>query len=156
MQLEMVKARHALELATTANKADPRLQQKMKDEIQAFVDNATFENLARDMQDVYTTDHVAKTKKYNTLSKEEDKQFFEYLKSVEEYNASGVKPDRVDQFESGRYERGSLKQRLFEPLAGGKRQENGTLFYEVHDKDLSLYMDEARMRREYERTKDVN
>ena len=37
------------------------------------------------MEDVYITDHVAKTKKFNTLSEEEDQQFYDYLKSVEDY-----------------------------------------------------------------------
>ena len=96
----------------------------MKDEIQAYLKKAQSDDAAYDMKDVYTTDHVKKTKKFNTLSEDEDKQFYDYLKSIEEYSKTKAAP--VSQFESGRYERGSMKQRLFEPYAGAIKQENGT------------------------------
>ena len=60
------------------------------------------------MKNVYMTDHVPKTKKYNTLNEEEDKQFYEHLKRIQDYNQKREIAERVDQFESGRYKRGSL------------------------------------------------
>lgn len=36
----------------------------------------------------------------------------------------------------GKYERGSLLQLILDPFAGGKRLENGALFYKVEDKEL--------------------
>lgn len=38
------------------------------------------------MKNVYTTDHVPKPKKYNTLNDKEDKQFYEHLKRIQNYN----------------------------------------------------------------------
>lgn len=53
---------------------------------------------------------------------------------------------RVSQYESGRFERGSLAQRVFEPMAGAKRNENGTLVYQVQDQELNYGLDEQRLR----------
>ena len=60
------------------------------------------------MKDLYMTDHVPKTKKYNTLNEEEDKQFYEHLKRLQEHNQQSEATEQVDQFESGKYARGSL------------------------------------------------
>ena len=107
------------------------------------------------MKDLYMTDHVPKTKKYNTLNEEEDKQFYEHLKRLQEHNQQSEATEQVDQFESGKYARGSLSQKIFEPLAGAKKLENGTRFIEFQDKDLSIEMDEATLRDQYELVKDV-
>ena len=103
---------------------------------------------------MYTTDHVPKQKKYNTLNEEEDLQFLEHLKRVKEYNQSSV-TGKVDQFESGKYKKGSMMQRIVEPLAGAVRLENGTRFYEVNDQELEIDMDENALKAKYERTKDL-
>ena len=81
----------------------------MKSEIGAAIDQA-YQKDAEDqfMSNLYMTDHVPKQKKYNTLNEEEDKQFYEHLKRIQEYNQQSEVTERVDQFESGRYERGSL------------------------------------------------
>jgi len=92
------------------------------------------------MKDVYITDHVYKPKKLNTLSEEEDQHFYEYAQSIEEYQQ--VESALSSQFESGKYPRGSLAQRIFEPLAGAKRDSNGTLVYELCEKDVAEAMDE--------------
>ena len=107
------------------------------------------------MKDLYMTDHVPKTKKYNTLNEEEDKQFYEHLKRLQEHNQQSEATEQVDQFESGKYARGSLSQKIFEPLAGAKKLANGTRFIEFQDKDLAIEMDEATLRQQYEKEKDV-
>lgn len=71
------------------------------------------------------------------------------MQSVDEYNQDA--PKRVSEVESGRYERGSLKQKLFEPLAGAKRDQNGTLVYTVQDKELSYALNSEHLRRQFER-----
>jgi hypothetical protein len=98
------------------------------------------------MKDVYITDHKAKPGKFNTTNAKEDEQFYKYYQSLQQYNSEVNNTQRISQFESGRFERGSLAQRVFEPLAGAKRNENGTLVYEVLDKELSYGLDEARLR----------
>ena len=81
----------------------------MKSEIGAAI-NEAYKKDAEDqfLNNVYMTDHVPKQKKYNTLNEEEDKQFYEHLKRIQEYNQQSEVTERVDQFESGRFERGSL------------------------------------------------
>ena len=106
---------------------------QMKAEVQDFLAAAKRKMLEAEMKDVYVTDHKPQPKKFSTLSSEEDQEYYNYVRSLEEYNKKDVSSQRVSRFESGRYERGSLKQRIFEPLAGAKKLENGTLFYEVSE-----------------------
>ena len=68
----MIKAKHAVLLTGSGAKSDPKLRRRMKDEIQEYLSKANSEDAAYDMKDVYTTDHVKKTKKFSTLSEEED------------------------------------------------------------------------------------
>jgi len=84
-EFELLKAKHAIQLSGATAKLDPKLRRQMKDELGAFIAKAHEKDAALQMEDVYITDHVAKTKKFNTLSEEEDQQFYDYLKSVEEY-----------------------------------------------------------------------
>ena len=70
------------------------------------------------MKDVYITDHKAKPQRLNTTNSKDDEQFYRYYQSLEKYNAEAKVASRISQYESGRFERGSLAQRVFEPLAG--------------------------------------
>ena len=109
----------------------------MKAEVSEFIANANKRMLAEEMKEVYVTDHKPVQKKYNTLSEEEDEQYYNYVKSLQEYNAKDAASANLSRFESGKYERGSMLQRLFEPLAGAKTLENGTVFLEISDKDIA-------------------
>jgi len=40
---------------------------------------------------------------------------------------------------------------VFDPLAGAKRDANGTLVYEVMDKEFNRHLDEKRIRDQFER-----
>lgn len=62
---------------------------------------------------------------------------------------------RVSKFESGKYEKGSIKQRIFEPLAGAKKLANGTLYYEVTDKEIASKIDESALRTFFDKIKDM-
>ena len=91
----------------------------MKAEVQNFLANAEKQMLERELKDVYVTDHKPTVKKFSTLNEEEDVEYYNYIRAVEEYKAKAAKgaSQRISQFRSGRYELGSLQQVLFEPLA---------------------------------------
>lgn len=145
IEFETLKLRHAREL----KQGDMAQRDRMKEEISSFIENAKLRMQEIEMQDVYVTDHKPKAAKYSTLSEEEDLEYFNYVKSLEEYNARSMRSDRLSRFESGRFERGSLKQRLFEPLADAQKLENGTVYLELTDKDLGHELDEERLRAQF-------
>lgn len=122
-------------------------------EVEAFLEEAKQKMLAYEMRDVYVTDHKVQAPKYSTLSEDEDAQYYNYVRSLQAYNNSAPArnpKDAGNQFSSGRFERGSFLQRALEPLAGATRLENGTLFYEVQEKEISKQLDETRLRKVYE------
>jgi len=125
----------------------------MKSEIQAFLAHTKQQMLEREMHDVYVTDHKHIAKKFSTLSAEEDMEYYNYVRSLEGYNQAPAQSTRVSQFNSGRFEKGTMKQRIFEPLAGAQKLANGTLFYEVSEKELSAELNEDKMRAAFDRMK---
>jgi lipopolysaccharide biosynthesis glycosyltransferase len=133
LEFETLKLRHAKELRT----GDLAQRDRMKAEVSDFLKQAEERMLQDELKDVYVTDHKPVAKKFSTLSDEEDAEYYAYVRSLEDYNNKQMEGERVSRFESGRYERGTLKQRIFEPLAGARTLENGTVFYEVSEKELS-------------------
>lgn len=115
LDFESLKHRHAKELRT----GDMMQRDSMKAEVQNFLANAEKQMLERELKDVYVTDHKPTVKKFSTLNEEEDVEYYNYIRAVEEYKAKAAKgaSQRISQFRSGRYELGSLQQVLFEPLA---------------------------------------
>lgn len=104
----------------------------MKIEVNNFLAKAEDDMLEYELKDVYVTDHKPIAKRFSTLNEDEDNEYYNYVRSVEEYNKKpSMRSTRISQFNSGRYEQGSLQQRIFEPLAGAHTLENGTVFYEV-------------------------
>jgi len=79
------------------------------------------------------TDHKPVTPKYSTLNKGDDEEYYNYYRSLQDYNKkrSMRGADRLSQFNSGRYEIGSMKQRILEPLAGAAKDSNGTLQWTI-------------------------
>lgn len=118
----------------------------MKNEVAAFIEDAERKMLEVEMRDVYVTDHKHKAAKYSTLSAEEDLEYYNYTKAVEDYNKQSMRSERPGRFESGRFERGSLKQRIFEPLADAVKLDNGTMFMELTDKDIASEVNESTLR----------
>lgn len=114
--------------------------------------------LERELKDVYVTDHTPTTKKFSTLSDEEDLEYFNIIRSTEEYKANAAKKagPNATQFNSGRYELGSLQQVLFEPLASAKTLDNGTVFYEVQEKEITRKLDDEQLRKHYEMGKELS
>jgi hypothetical protein len=135
--LESIKMRHMLEEYSSADKDDQKRLASQKAEIQAYIGKSQAHEKARGMKDVYITDHTRKQERYNTLNAGEDQDFFKYAQSVAEFNATSTTPETSTQLEySSKYKRGSLAQRMFDPLASAKRLSNGTLFVEVNEAEL--------------------
>jgi hypothetical protein len=107
------------------------------------------------MKDTYITDHKVKNPKFSTLNQQEDLEYYNYQQSLEAYNNTPMVQKRVSQFESGRYELGSLKQRIFEPLANARTLENGTIFYEVKDIEITKQIDEIQLRKDFKKMKNL-
>jgi len=104
LDFQRLKLRHAKELIP----GDQAQRDRMKAEVADFIAKANKRMLEEDLKEVYVTDHKPVAKKYNTLSEEEDQEYFNYVKSLEEYNSKDADAGRVSRFESGKYERGSL------------------------------------------------
>ena len=87
-----------------------------------FISNAEKQMLERNLKDVYVTDHKPKVARFSTLNEDEDLEYYNYVQSVKQYKEKASKGSerRVSQFNSGRYELGSMTQRILEPLAGAK------------------------------------
>ena len=66
---------------------------------------------------------------------------------MREFNEAPAKQDKPKPY-SGRYQRGSLAQRLFEPLASAKMDEDGTLVFDVAENELNFIA--AASREQYE------
>lgn len=110
---------------------------------------------AEKLKDVFVTDHTPKVKQFLTTSEEEDQQYYNYMKSLSDYNKKlGHEGKPLNQMESGKYERGSMMQRVFEPLAGAVNISNGGLFMEIIDKDVALDCDEDKARKLYDLLKE--
>lgn len=100
------------------------------------------------MKDVYITDHAAPLQKLITHSAEEDEAFYKYQMALNAYKAEAPKPavarPRL------RYEKGSLAQRMFDPMAGATKDEEGTLVYTVEDKEILGKLNEKKLRKQFE------
>lgn len=128
-------------------------KQKMKEEIESFISYAYQKEQEAELEDVYVTNHEPKQKKYHTTNKKEDEEFFRYKKSLEEYNK---KVEPLPGTKKERYEKGSLLQRILDPLAGAEKQPNGALLYKFEDREIAKDIEEERLRREFEKLKQFN
>lgn len=77
-----------------------------------FIYDAEKQMLERNLKDVYVTDHTPKVTKFSTLNEDEDIEYYNYVQSVKQYKEKATKgfERRVSQFNSGRYEIGSMQQ----------------------------------------------
>ena len=90
------------------------------------------------MDDVYVTDHVREEPKRITHSEEEDREFFEYQKSIDEYNGDANAP-QIQGTESPDQERATHLQRILNPFMGAGHDSNGTIVMNIDDKDMMHY-----------------
>ena len=107
------------------------------------------------MKDVYVTDHKVVAPKYLTQGDQEDEDFFEYQQSLDAYNAAPTK-NKLYGKRKMEYEQGSIMQKIMDPFAGSAKDENGTIIYNLEDKELRHMVDlsdEAGLRSEWEKFK---
>ena len=76
-----MKRRQAIERIPGDNLQLDRFQS----EIESFISSAEDQMHADELKDVYVTDHTPKVKKFNTNSESEDLQYYNYMKSLEDY-----------------------------------------------------------------------
>ena len=82
LELEFVKMRQS----TYANNANVEDKKHMKEEMEGMIAQIYEREIMDKWKDVYVTDHEARPKKYFTLNKKEDQDYFKYKKSLQEYN----------------------------------------------------------------------
>ncbi len=150
--LEQIKMKHAIYDLDVNNK---KYRNKMREEVEAYLAEAYRQDQAENLKDVYVTTHTPKIPRYHTNSEKEDQEFYNYYKSLQDYNE--VVPEKyVPTVRPGmfNYKRGSAMQRTFDPLAGAKRLENGTMLYEIKDDEFGYEIfDEKKLRDAYEKQK---
>ena len=89
--------------ALSAHKADPETKKRMKEEIESVIGKIYEKEMMEQWKDVYVTDHTPRDKKYFTLNKKEDEDFFKYTQSLKEYNTVKELPrsESKSQYEKG-------------------------------------------------------
>ena len=109
-----------------------------------------------EFDDVYVTDHTTNGPKYTTAGEDEDNEYFEYQKSIDEYNNSNAKQTTFGAKRSV-YERGSLMQKIMDPFADSARDEHGSILHTVTQKEIDDLMgDDARLRAQYNKLKTMS
>lgn len=147
--LEVIKIRQAM----TNRVGDINQRKKQKEEIEQYIQKVYQDENEASLSDVYVTDHTPKKARFTTTGSKDDEQFFKYKQALDDYNSQAISPVILPKKE--RYERGSVLQKIFEPLAGSEKLDNGAIFYRVLDSELSKdTFDEERLRAEYERLKE--
>jgi len=109
----------------------------MEGEISQYITSCYDHERKLQLDEIYVTENKPVDEKYNTNTEEEDMDFYEYQKSIDEYNKDDDDTKILIPVK-GKYEQGSLLQKVHEPLAGAVKDENGTLNYTVEDKELTL------------------
>lgn len=152
--LEVLKMNHAQRFGISPSEQERQL---MKDEIANYITSCYDFEKNHELKDLYVTDHSPVDAKYTTDNEEEDADFYDYQKSIDEYN-SDDSAARVFGARNSKYERGSLLQRIIDPFAGAGRDENGSIIYKVQEKELNSFGldNEDQLRAEWERLKAKN
>jgi hypothetical protein len=82
---------------------------------------------------------------------QEEEQLYRYYKAVEEYNKTEVVSGEK---KPHKFEKGSLLQKIFDPLATAQKLANGSVFYNLTDKEVQAQLpDEAQLKEEYQKAK---
>lgn len=151
--LENLKMKHAVLYG--ANPSE-QVKQQMAAEIEKYIGDCYQYEKDLKLRDVYVTDHKKEDTKGITQSEEEDQDFYDYEQAVEAYNAdlSEVKTF-AGRAAPGRFERGSLLQKITDPFDGAPRDENGSILYKVSEDELlkTGLMEDERVKGLYEKRK---
>lgn len=141
--LELLKIQHSEQ-----DMYNPNTYARQKAEVQAYLQKVEQDNIEDEWSDVYVTDHKKPVEKLLTHNDEEAEAFYKYKQSLAAYKADAPKP--VVPRPKRKYEKGSLQQRLFDPLADATKDADGCLNYTVEDKELLGMMQEDRLKRQFE------
>ena len=125
---------------------------QMKNEIAAYITACYDVEKAEKFKDVYVTDHEPVAPKYTTAGEEEDQDFFEYQQALDEYN-SDTKSVFRHTGKKQLYPKGSLMQKIMDPLAGAFTDKDGAQHYHVEDKELKYLDNESVLRAQYDKLK---
>lgn len=144
--LEAIKARQAAECPVPTEQDKVRMEAELNQYIKDCYD---FENQKK-LDDVYVTDHVPAAPQYLTKTEEEDDDAADYERQLAEYNQAQIQKVATHE---GKYEKGSLMQKMFDPFAGAAKAEDGAIEYTLSEKELSGLKlgDEAHLRELYNR-----
>lgn len=125
-------------------------KERMEVEINAYIKACYDYEEQTKLEDVYVTDHVPAPKQYLTKNEEEEDDAAEYEKALADYNQAQI--TKTESHE-GKYEKGSLMQKMFDPFAGAARAEDGAIEYTLEEKELASMKldDEADLRELYKR-----
>lgn len=112
----------------------------------------------RKMDDVFVTDHQRIEPKRITQNSKEDLDFYEYQKSIDEYNDDSILESKIYGTGHSEYQRNSLLQRILDPFMGAGQDEFGTIHLDLEDRDLSHYKveDEEKLKNTWENIKEAN
>jgi len=83
--------RHAQELIP----GDLAQRDRMTREVETFLAEAEMKMHEHELRDVYITNHKAKAAKFVTLNADEDIEYYNYVRSLEEYNSQPIRSERV-------------------------------------------------------------
>lgn len=147
--LEAIKMKHAL----IHNNYDRNLRDSQKAEIQSYLGWVRDQQQKEFLKDVYITDNKPQTPKYNVNNQKELDTFYRYQKSLEQYNSDIEGTQQTTK--KGKYELGSLAQRIFEPMQQAETDENGMRFIKVQDAEIRR-VDEETMRKMYDNALERN
>ncbi len=148
--LEIIKAKHYM-VKDNNNKA---LKSRQKKEIQNYLAWVEEQQQLDYLKDVYTTDNKYKAPKYNVNNEKELDAFIKYQEELESYNAAIEKKTEVVK-KRGKYRKGTLAQKIFEPLIDAQKDENGTYNVVIDEVEIRN-VDEESLRRAYENAKAIS
>lgn len=103
----------------------------MKDEVSKYINDCYEHERILKFDDIYVTDHTPVEPKYGTAGEDEDQDYFDYQQSLDEYNNEGSNGSGSGTAFGSKYVKGSLLQRIMDPLAYATKDANGTLCYTV-------------------------
>jgi len=131
--LNEIQKRHA-EVLETASVEQVGLRESMEKEVNDYVNDSYKRNQEFAEEGFTVTDHSHQPRQLLTSTQSEDQEYYDLLKSMEEYNSS-TPNKKLSSKNLQRYERGSFLQKLLDPFQDAKIQEDGTLVYEMKDSE---------------------
>ena len=109
-----------------------------KSEVAEYIEKCYDYEKERKFDDVYVTDHAPVDPKYVTGGGSEDVDYYDYQRSLDEYNRDSGKKTTFN-YQAGKYEKGSLLQRMLDPFADSARDEHGTILLNVSQAEVENF-----------------